>query len=50
MRTTNFLEYLHRNESTRVLAEQLAGVLVLRREDALVPAGVLSDASSRIAS
>ena len=50
MHTTNFLEYLHGNETTRELAEQLAGVLVLRREQALVPPRVLAGVSSRIAS
>ena len=50
MRTTNFLEYLHRNDATRGLAEQLAGVLVLRHEETLVPPRVLGDASNRVAS
>jgi hypothetical protein len=31
MNTTQFLEYLHEHAATQTLAEELAGVFVLRR-------------------
>ena len=48
--TIPFLEYLHEHNSTRGLAEQLAGVLSLRGRADLVPAVVATPRSRRIAS
>jgi hypothetical protein len=50
MKTVPFLEYLHEHLETRVLAEELAGVLALRGRPDLVPKAVQIADSRRIAS
>ena len=50
MTAVAFLEYLHRHDATRGLAEELAAVLVLRRRVDLVPSSVEPADWCRIAS
>jgi hypothetical protein len=50
MKTAQFLEYLHEHLGTRILAEELAGVLALRGRPDLVPITVKISDSRRIAS
>ena len=50
MTTAQFLEYLHEELGTRILAEELAGVLGLRGRADLVPIAVQIADSRRIAS
>jgi hypothetical protein len=50
MKAPQFLEYLYEHPATRVLAEELAGVLGLRGRPDLIPIGVSDPDSRRIAS
>ena len=50
MKTPQFLEYLHEHLATRMLGEELAGVLALRGRPDLVPDSVTAACSRRIAS
>jgi hypothetical protein len=50
MQTVQFLEYLHEHLATRMLGEELGGLLALRGRPDLVPGTVRIAGSRRIAS